>query len=388
MAVVVRITRPTVQAAPGGQEGVAVEVTNVSDVVEQFALEVLGDAAPWAVVHPPTVSLMPGEAGRAEIVFMPGLDPAPPAGPTPFAVRAVSSRDPSVRMVAEATIDVLPAMAFEVDVRPRTSEGARSGRHEVIVTNRGNRSSRVTVTADDPDDLLAIRVEPAELTVEPGYEAAFELSATTMRGRSRQAQRQPFAVHVRPSGHPGVDTEAAFVLTRRRSPVPAVIAAILIVAGSALAYSQLKDDGPTGGLVTGSTTTEPAIFASVASTAPTVPTTPAPAAPVTTGGAAPTSAAQPVTAVTTAPPGPSPTSVPAPVTPQPVVSPTTATTAPSKVVPVRAAGQRFGTTRSSPCPSGAKGQSAGSSTSSPGPTASTRPAGAATTTVAPSTTTP
>src|SRR4051812_21609852 len=83
-------------ADPGGELRLDVVVNNPNPEVEQYRLEVLGEAASWAQIEPAQVSVLPGESERTELRFRPpephGVRPGqrPPVGTIPFGVRCVS----------------------------------------------------------------------------------------------------------------------------------------------------------------------------------------------------------------------------------------------------------------------------------------------------------
>ena len=56
-----------------------------------------------------------------------------------------------------------------------TSRGSRTGRHQVVVANRGNASSEVAVTAEDPDARLRLMVQPPRSVVAPDAKVAFAI---------------------------------------------------------------------------------------------------------------------------------------------------------------------------------------------------------------------
>jgi hypothetical protein len=56
---------------PGSTAAVPIRVRNTGSVVDQFTIQVLGEAAAWTVVAPPSVSLFPGAEETATITFTP-----------------------------------------------------------------------------------------------------------------------------------------------------------------------------------------------------------------------------------------------------------------------------------------------------------------------------
>ena len=153
---------------PGGTVSTQVLVRNTGTVVDQFTCEVLGDAAPWASVDPPTLSLFPGGEGTATVTFSPPRSAAVPPGPIPFGVRAISKEDPEGSVVEEGTVEVGRFVDATAELIPRTSTGRRAGTHVLAFDNRGNGRVNATLFAQDADSKLGFELVPPGLVAEPG----------------------------------------------------------------------------------------------------------------------------------------------------------------------------------------------------------------------------
>ena len=79
-----------VAVAPGGQAEAELRVRNTGGVVDEFTVEVLGEAAPWATAAPESVSLFPGGEATVHLLFRPQVVAGGPAGSVPFGVRVRS----------------------------------------------------------------------------------------------------------------------------------------------------------------------------------------------------------------------------------------------------------------------------------------------------------
>ena len=106
MGASVTLVTPAVAVEPGQVVSIEVRVRNTGSVVDEFALDVLGDAAGWAAVEPPTLSLFPGAEGTAQAVFRPPRAASTPAGAVPFGLRARSREDAAGSAVEEGTVEV------------------------------------------------------------------------------------------------------------------------------------------------------------------------------------------------------------------------------------------------------------------------------------------
>jgi hypothetical protein len=207
---------------------VVVQIRNTGTVVDQFAVNLVGDASAWARPVPPALSLFPDADGTVEIHFSPPRSSAVVAGAVPFGVRVTTQEDPTFSLVEEGTLQIGGFSAVEAKVVPRTSEGKRRAVHRVEILNTGNSPITADVSASDPDELLAFDLDPANITVEPGDTGYVRVKVAARKGnRSRSARRMPFNVVVEPGGPP-VQVDGNFEQKPKASVL--LYLAILIVA--------------------------------------------------------------------------------------------------------------------------------------------------------------
>src|SRR5438270_11755226 len=93
MAATATLATRAVTVTPGGEAVSEVRVRNSGTIVDQFTLEVLGDAAAWAIVEPAVVPLFPGAEAVARIKFKPPKSSSVPSRAIPFAARGKSRGD-------------------------------------------------------------------------------------------------------------------------------------------------------------------------------------------------------------------------------------------------------------------------------------------------------
>jgi hypothetical protein len=186
------------RADPGSRATLSVRILNPSAIVEGYTVEVLGDAAGWALVLPAEVSVFPGEEAVVEIAFDPPASAKVPAGSVPFGVRVRSRVDPDDSTVVEGDLEVGGFRNIDATMGPKTSHGRRSGKHHVDVTNWGNEEVTIEITASDPDENLSFVVKPPLLDVPIGSGRTAEVrvkgAAAFFRGPN---QRHPFTVVAR-----------------------------------------------------------------------------------------------------------------------------------------------------------------------------------------------
>src|SRR5256885_8029466 len=86
MAATATLASKAVTVTPGGEAVSEVRIRNSGTVVDQFTLEVLGDASAWAIVEPAVVPLFPGAEAVARIPVKPPQTSSGPAPAVPFAL--------------------------------------------------------------------------------------------------------------------------------------------------------------------------------------------------------------------------------------------------------------------------------------------------------------
>ncbi|HEX9530520.1 MAG TPA: hypothetical protein VF954_05240 [Acidimicrobiales bacterium] len=233
MGSIVVLSTTAVTVEPGGTATVGVKITNTGQVVDEFTIGVVGEAAAWATAEPATVSLFPNAQGEATVRFHPPRSADSTAGAVAFGVRVASKEDAAGSRVEEGTLTVSPFRDVFVELVPRTSRGRRGAKHSFRVDNRGNGPLVASVVASDPDSLLRFRPKPAALDLGPGL-AAFV--SVEVRPRARfwrgPAQLKPFQVWAQEEGQPPVLSDGSFL----QEPVlpPWLVKAALVVAALAI----------------------------------------------------------------------------------------------------------------------------------------------------------
>lgn len=197
MSTVVILDQSELEVLPGEEASCGLRIRNDGTIVESYSLEVLGDAAGWAVSDPDTVSIYPGTEAHCVIRFQPQRSSQILAGEVPFGVRVAPVEKSTDQSVVEGVVRVLPFADTTAELTPRTSTGRRSGRHELAIDNRGNTPLKVALSGSDPDRRLAVAIRPATLTIEPGEAGFAAVRARPRRLRWRgQPATHPFQVRV------------------------------------------------------------------------------------------------------------------------------------------------------------------------------------------------
>ena len=201
MGASVTLVTPAGAVEPGSTVSIAIKVRNTGTVVDEFALDVLGDAAGWATVAPPSLNLFPGAEGDATATFSPPRAASTPSGQVPFGLRARSREDPAGSAVEEGSVTVGAFSEPHAELVPRTSRGSRSASHDLAVDNRGNARLSAEVEATDADRQLKFDVNPPSVVVEPGMAGFTKVKVSPAKRFWRgQPKTRPFQLFVTPEG--------------------------------------------------------------------------------------------------------------------------------------------------------------------------------------------
>lgn len=237
MPAALSILTPVVHVQPGGEGTASVLIRNTGTIVDQYAVNLVGDASAWARPDPGVVSLFPGAEETITIRFTPPRSSAVTAGTVPYGVRVTSQEDSEFSLVEEGSVQIGGFSSVEARVVPRTSEGKRHAVHRVEITNTGNAPVTAAVTASDPDELLAFDIEPESIEVAPGSTSSARVKVVAKKAnRGKGARRMPFQVQVDPGGGP-VNVDGNF----EQKPKASILLFLAIIAVAAVLVYLLQD---------------------------------------------------------------------------------------------------------------------------------------------------
>ena len=232
MAATATLANKSVTVAPGGEAVCEVRVRNSGTIVDQFTLEVLGDAAAWSLVEPAVIPLFPGAEAVARVRFKPPKSSSVRAGSIPFAVRVKSREDARASLVEEGTVEVGAFNDTFAELIPRTAKGRARARAQLALDNRGNVKINARLTAADPDRKLNFAITPPALTAEAGT-ASFASVRLSPRQRflTGPPKISPYKVLVHQDGLPTITVDGSMQQEGLIPPwaIPAAIAAVALV---------------------------------------------------------------------------------------------------------------------------------------------------------------
>ena len=229
----------SISVEPGNAASVRVKIQNTGQVVDEFTVGVLGDAAGWSTAAPPMVRLFPGQEEIVTVTVRPPRAAQTRSGDVPFAVRVQSKEDPPGSTVEEGTLTIGSFAEATAELIPRNSRGSRRGAHEVAIDNRGNAPLQAVLTAADQDKQLDFRFTPPSVTVAAGAAGFARLRVrphqTFWRG---QPKSKAFQVRVQPDGRQPIVLDGSLVQGPMLAPwmVPAAAGAVALIIAAALLW--------------------------------------------------------------------------------------------------------------------------------------------------------
>ena len=204
MSAIIRviISHKEMEIEPGREGELSVTVQNLSEIVDQFDVDIEGIDPAWVTISPPQLSLFPQDQGEAVIRLHP--PESAPAGTVDFAVKVVSRENSLERTRIEGSLVVEPLLLFDVTLSPqRQSTVGEEAAFAVRLKNPGNVDVALRLSASDPEEGCTYRFDANPVTLEPGENR--EILLTVIPGQSAPDQRKlyPITVTATPVDAPG-----------------------------------------------------------------------------------------------------------------------------------------------------------------------------------------
>jgi hypothetical protein len=222
------LSETRLDVVPGGAAVVLVTVHNSGAVVDEIWIEPLGDAAEWAAVEPPSLSLFPGTSGTVAVTFRVPDGSGVPPGALPFGLRARCREDMAGTSVEEGELVVAAFSEATLLLSPQVTRGSRRGHAEVVAENKGNSPIELALTGQADD--AAVRIEPPVLTVGPGEFAIATATIIPDRSFLRGPDRQlVYSVTSTAEEHPELNATGQMVQSARLPRWALPVAIVLVV---------------------------------------------------------------------------------------------------------------------------------------------------------------
>jgi hypothetical protein len=319
--VTVELSPRSLRLVPGQVETAQVTVRYHGQLVDELAIDLHGELAPFARLAPDELNLYPDTEGQATIRFTPPRAPRPPAGLLELELAVTSRADPTARAILRAPVEIEPFDLLLAETQGSTTQsGSREAVLPIKLRNLGNRPVVAALRAVESAG-LAVGLSAASVDLEPGAESTVWANLMPQQpiwfGSSRLF---PFTIIASSEFSPPITIDGRFErlprLGRLRLGLAGLAAGAIVIVGAA--GLMLNGGGPPPVTTPTLPAATPTAIANVTD-APTSPPAPATAELTATPSAPPTdSPSAPPTDSPSAPPTDSPS---APPTPVPTIAP-------------------------------------------------------------------
>ncbi len=186
---VILLSEQNLFAEPGGVVSCQVQVHNVSSIVEQFHVEVVGETAQWATVESEVISLFPNTSRETVVTWNPPKVWYVHPGKIPFGIRVVAVNNPNGSVTEEGLLEIGEFRDLKAELIPEVTIGRRRGKLGLAIDSFSNVAVTATVSGRDQSDTLQIVPKPKQLELLPGTTSFTHLRILPRRRYLRGPQR-------------------------------------------------------------------------------------------------------------------------------------------------------------------------------------------------------
>ncbi|MBA3955368.1 MAG: hypothetical protein H0X58_01725 [Acidimicrobiia bacterium] len=227
----------------------AVRVVNTGTQPCELRFKLTGEAAAWSWVTPGTLTVAGGDKGSVKAVFRAPRAPLPPAGPLPFGVEVTTPGSTEALLSVTGMLQVGAYSDVFASIDPAASSGSRSGRHTLLLENRGNAPMTARLEGGSDSD-LDVEVEPSTVRADSGERVEATVTARCHQGFRRGPSRShPFRVVAHLEGAPPVSIGATLRQEATMAswvPRAAVAGAVVLVTAGLAGAAVLGPDDEVG----------------------------------------------------------------------------------------------------------------------------------------------
>ncbi len=154
-------------ASPGDTAEVTATLRNLGQTVDQLTLNIDGLDPGWYTLPISSVALFPNDQDNLRVILHPPKAAETKAGSYAFRINVTSQENPEEIAAADLTVEVRAQLGLELDISPQSIAG-RKGTYQVLVNNKSDRETTVSLKASDARGSLRYDLRPESLTVPGG----------------------------------------------------------------------------------------------------------------------------------------------------------------------------------------------------------------------------
>ncbi|NED93733.1 carboxypeptidase regulatory-like domain-containing protein [Phytoactinopolyspora alkaliphila] len=232
------VVEPRIIEVTGEQSRLTVQITNTSEIISGYAIQVLGADPDWVAVDDAAPTLFPGSTTTVTITLTTPADLG--SGVRRMAVQVREKTPPFRTTVDELELHVAEVPATAVTLDPVTVSAGRRASFGVTVQNTGNTAFNGVFAGSDPEDRIRFRFAPATVELAPKETISARMEVRARRPLLGSPVVRPLGVRLEPERAPGAapagDPQAhgsfvqRAVLSRGAISLVGLLAAITIFA--------------------------------------------------------------------------------------------------------------------------------------------------------------
>ena len=197
----------------GGVAQVTVVVTNTTEVIDAYSIDVLGMDATWVTSSADRISLFPGESEQVDLTIT--IPHGYPAAERLLTITVRSKNDAEQFRLATVAMTIPPVASTSITLDPTIITAGRSAAYGLVLSNDGNAPVRAVGFGLDPEELANFRITPPEVLVAPGQTEVLQIQAKGGRSWFGNPCARMFTVGV--EAEQRVETIATFIQRPRIS---------------------------------------------------------------------------------------------------------------------------------------------------------------------------
>jgi hypothetical protein len=233
MSFALRLAQDLVGVEPGASVPIALTVTNRTETLDRFELELDGIDPEWKAIPVPVFTVEPGIEHSERIFIRPPRASESLAGNYPFVVR-VRSLESGESKTVQGVLAVSAFHHVSMEISPKKghiSPARKQNSFTITVVNLGNTEHRIQFQASDPEDHCAFEFEHDQITIGPGQQREVELIADPTSNPILSSGRLiGFSVTGRSLDVPSVVTTAQAQLEQRSLLSPTSLGVLVVFA--------------------------------------------------------------------------------------------------------------------------------------------------------------
>ncbi len=187
---------------------------NLGEIVDKFLVEIHGIDSSWYTRSASSVALMPQANDQVQITFQPPKKQGVKSGEYPFAITVRSESASEEATVVLGQLEIMPAPAFRVEVRPFRAQCRKKGKFRVNLINTSVTDIDLRLDATDMEEGCKFEFENDQVKLPAWGNIEIPMVVKPQRG-SFVGDRKPYDITVNATDGDGTSQKATCQLNHQ-----------------------------------------------------------------------------------------------------------------------------------------------------------------------------